>query len=302
MLNVTFDPTFIEECVFLYVKVLERKGTRDLPTFFYNGRENLYSIDTTSEREKAFLSFNEEMFSKTGLRSFFSNVFSEYSLLEAAGAHICVRRVWEKKREGSELYCEGARKTVLLTFQSNRVEDLPFLETYLRHELLHISDMMDPAFAYDPHPALGTESELEEHLTRDRFRILWNLYVDARLCSENKRPMKTLESHRKDFNRAFFPLNDQEREETFQKMISRRGLTQSELIGWAKDERLRLTIGQGGILCPLCRFTCFERMDNWLGERKAIAQAIRADYPDWDDSKGVCRQCFDLYCSKVRAA
>ena len=55
------------------------------------------------------------------------------------------------------------------------------LTEFLRRELLHVADMCDPAFAYSPTPELGGSCQTDNDLIRDRFRLLWDAFVEARM-------------------------------------------------------------------------------------------------------------------------
>ena len=52
----------------------------------------------------------------------------------------------------------------------------PALTRYCRHELMHINDMLDPAFGYDPDTRVG-QNPGEETLILHRYRILSGISV-----------------------------------------------------------------------------------------------------------------------------
>ena len=65
---------------------------------------------------------------------------------------------------------------------------IPALTRYCRHELMHIHDMLDPTFGYDPDTRVG-QNPGEETLILHRYRMLWNISVDSRLTVMGKEPM-----------------------------------------------------------------------------------------------------------------
>jgi hypothetical protein len=68
-----------------------------------------------------------------------------------------------------------------------------------------------------------------------------------------------------------------------------------DLVGWAQDARSIKTLGEGGLRCPLCDFTCYEPIKNWSSEMSVVADEIKKDHPQWTPESGICPQCFDLY-------
>ena len=74
----------------------------------------------------------------------------------------------------------------------------PALTRYCRHELMHISDMLDPVFGYDPDTKVG-QNPGEETLILHRYRMLWSLSVDSRLTAAGKEPMLRKEDRFKEF-------------------------------------------------------------------------------------------------------
>lgn len=175
-----FDPGFIEEAVFWTARNEETVSAR-----FHKERDAIYDLEVSEEeRELRFRSFHKKYFTELGLESLFEKVVLEFPFILQAKPLIFIQRVWSKKEEDTELYQDGPRKTVLIRMRVSRLLDRTSLETFLRHELLRISDMLDPAFGYSPHASLGGASPIQDELIRERFRKLWDQYIDARL--ENK--------------------------------------------------------------------------------------------------------------------
>lgn len=180
-LNIQFDPLFVEEAVFVYIKSCMRTE-KALISNFHNEREEIYNKEITAEeRNRSFKNFYENYFEKAGLKERFEKMILEFPLLLRPDVLVFVKRVWTKKEEQVELFSQRGQKTIYIGLQVIRVLDTFFLETFLRHELMRMSDMLDPNFQYDPHIFLGGKTELEDNLIRDRFRILWDRDIHARL-------------------------------------------------------------------------------------------------------------------------
>jgi len=176
--TVTFESAFMEEAVFLAIRSLETAGEETTTQTFHRHKDQIYE---GNGGETAFQELNEKFFRQLGLRSVFESLISEFPNLDHSHMAIFVRRAYGRRQEGSELYSEGDSKTVLLSLQTKRVLERSRLEALVRHELLRASDMLDPHFQYSPTAVLGGSNEVEEHLIRDRFGLLWDFYIDVRL-------------------------------------------------------------------------------------------------------------------------
>ncbi len=258
---IKFEPAFVESAVFWTVKLLQEGGDQLLAHSFNAEKDVLYERHGD---EKDFSEFFKKNFEKLGLKASFESIFSEFHFLDDSHVTIFVRSVFSRKQEGAELYIEGESRTVVLEIQAERILYPGFLKTFLRHELLRVSDMLDPCFEYSPDAPLGGENDAEDDLIRERFAALWNDTIRSRLG-----------------NRVF---------------SGSRHLTQKQLIATARDERSARLSKDGCFLCPLCRFPCFDRIVDWSGaEKLRIAEAIQADRSDWNPLMDSCRQCFEMY-------
>ena len=270
-----FEPSFVEEAVFLTVRSLEAAGERSITSAYHTGRNSIYE---GARSEEAFQEFSASFFVTLGLRALFEERLAEFAFLDDPRMMILIRRAFGKKDEGSELYREGDLKTVFLSLQTKRVLERPFLHAFVRHELLRISDMLDPGFKYSPKTPLGGDSPTEESLIRDRFRFLWDLYIDRRLVQN-------------------LPAS-----KAFQEIEKRRHWTQGQLLELAKNGRASEMSAQGGFECPLCRFHSYEQISDGRGREAAVFRKIERDHPGWERSRGICRQCFELYRSRVNVS
>lgn len=263
---VKFESAFMEETVFLTLKELEKSGERSRLKSFNAQKDLLYE---KKRDEKAFHGFYENHFETLGLKAIFEKVISEFPLLGNFHARVIVRGVFSRKHEGAELYVEGESKTVVFGIQTTRISCHDLLRAFLRHELLRVSDMLDPVFEYSPEAPLEGLNDVENNLIRERFSALWNRYIDSRLGGQS-----FSESAR---------------------------FTQKELIAMARDERFSKSHKDGGRVCSLCGFPSFDRVGDWTGEGKLrMIEAIRADHPDWTPSMDSCRQCFEMHQAQRR--
>ncbi len=306
------DPSFAEEAVFLELSAREAAGDRRVAQVFHAQRAALYDAAASPEqREAAFQQLAARYFDELGFAQLFTKRLGEFPLVAAHVHAVMVRRAFCRKDERVELYVLpgstahqdfGGPTTLLIDLQAIRCRDRHRLVAWLRHELMHVSDMLDPAFAYQPHPELGGEYELENDLIRERFRLLWDLRAEGRMRRRGWQAVAEEATRHREFERMFAPWEPLRREAVWRDLGSRDNWTQRELLELAQDERLTRMLGQGGIRCPLCHFPTREGVRDWGGGHAAVAEAIHMDYPAWESSHGACLQCVELYRSRLQLA
>jgi hypothetical protein len=280
---------------------MKAKEGEKIDETFHQEREKIYLKEfLAEERDKDFQYLYEKYFSDLGFKAIFAEIIGEFPLLSDPNVLIFVKRVCSRKQEESELFLQGDFKTVYIGLQVVRILDQSFLKDFLRHELMHVSDMLDSKFQYLPNPVLRGKGEIENNFIRDRFRVLWNLYVDARLKRKRHLAGTSEEKQRREFEKLFSFWDESRRGEVLKRIAVSENITQADLLMMASDQRLSKTLGEGGLRCPLCDFTSYEVNRKWTKEEILVAQEIRKNHPWWEMSMGVCTQCFDIYQSKLR--
>src|SRR3989338_5276397 len=246
-LEIQFDPAWVEEAVFLELKRRRACGDRHMAAVFHAQRSSLYGASgAADERDARFQQLAERYFHALGFAELVTKRFDECPLVAALVQMARVQRVWSRKEERVELYVRPAppgrasieaSTTLLLGLQAARCLNRDELVAFLRHELMHICDMLDQAFAYEPHPEFGGECDTENDLIRERFRLLWNLFVGGRMRRRGW-PLPGAERSRRGLDQAFASWEPKRYEAVLQDLGSRDRCTQRELLELAKDERL----------------------------------------------------------------
>jgi hypothetical protein len=245
-LEFRFDPGFIEEAVFLQMARPADDAGRRLAAAFHREREALYADAEAARREQAFERLARRHFRLLGLEACVTERFEELPLVSACIELALIRRVWSRKDEQVELYAGGApevtsaslsweaSRTVFLGLLPARVLERERFMAYLRHELLHIEDMLDPSFSYDPHPALGGEGDIENNLIRERFRVLWDAWVHGRVQRRGWPTALPDEARRQDVERAFPFLHQDDRRALYETACGRERWTQEDMLALAR--------------------------------------------------------------------
>lgn len=260
--------------------------------------ESRTAAKADEKSQEFFQNFYQDYFEKTGLHSFFEKMILDYPLLNTAQTTIFIKRVWSRKQEGAELFFDGKNKTVLINLQIIRLENLAELAAFFRHELMHISDMLDPAFQYRNNPSLGGVCEAENDLVRERFRILWDLYITARLTLQKMPAPATPEKFKKDIQKAFSYQDASENEKLFQTIFSGEPKTQKDLIEYSKPLQSSQSVSNAH--CSLCTFPTYDIMNISRMSEKNVIKEIEQSHPGWTPAMKICRQCFEIYQSRVK--
>ncbi len=122
----------------------------------------------------------------------------------------------------------------------------------MRRELLFASDMLDPAFDYRLELPAGPTTR--RNLVRDRYQVLWSIYVEGRLNEEPNRS-DAPPALRQAFCRAFACADDDRIREAVNLLFHARGLTHARLMQWAENPEQLFTAAGGCTAHLLCSAT-----------------------------------------------
>jgi hypothetical protein len=212
---------------------------------FYQEREALYNITDAAQREAAFRRFHVAWFTRLALGQVIEQALSEHPLFlqHVQGCKVLGAR--SRRDEEAELFvasapciptagspASSARRWIVLRLLPQRfAAPAPLLE-FLRHELLHIADMLDPAFGYAPTIPPSDVGPIYDRLLRDRYRVLWNTSIDGRLSRLGWAPMSVRERRWQDFAGAF-PMLDAHLADAFSHFFDGTIVTHAALVRFA---------------------------------------------------------------------
>lgn len=202
---------------------------------FLGEREALYEIADPDAREGAFATLHRAWFERLGLDQPLVTALAEHSGIVARCARGVVARALSRAEEAADLLVAASAPPTVVVRVRPATVSLPdeFLRV-LRHELLHVADMLDPAFGYEPRlPA--TEDGRERGLVH-RYRVLWDAFVDGRLSRAGRLPPNARIERLAEFERAFPELGP-ESIGAFDRFFGAVALTHADLVGFARDGR-----------------------------------------------------------------
>ncbi|MEE8206819.1 MAG: hypothetical protein V3T82_07705 [Nitrospinaceae bacterium] len=227
---------------------------------------------------------------------------------------IAIKRAINKVDEGSNVLNRVSGLPVIemrvLASRFANPDEMEELGSFLIHEFMHARDMMDPEFDYEDAFIPGNPSM--KNLITARFRLLWNIYVDARLARRKIRSVLTKEARYREFDNYYRKIPEQQRRGIFEGLWNTEKLTHEELLSMATDletlistyidyseeftEEDREYIHLQGSPCPLCKFPTY----NWVDDPESVCdemviEAIQIDFPDWESKDGACDRCIEVY-------
>lgn len=295
-MQLRYDDDFVEAAVFIAASG-KRRGMPPLQIRRFHGeRERCYDILDPDNRNAAFFELHLAWFREWGLEKLLLDLVNEYPLLPRSLAALAFRKVRMKKDEGAELYvsAENGRNAVV-AMRSERFERDDAVAGLLRHEFMHLHDMVDPAFGYSPHLNLPGLNPTQQRITRERYRLLWDITIDGRLFPAG-RSVNKRDYHETIFHRAFSFWPESRRAEVFDTHWRDAVPRHERLLALAADPRdlSHSAAPLPGSLCPLCHFPTFDWADVAALNGETLAK-LRDQFPQWTPDQGVCGRCVEIY-------
>jgi len=298
-LNLFYDPRLIEEAVF------HTQHDRADSEAFEQRRNRIYEIADLDERERLFQELNRAWFDRLGLSKVIEQSLQEQPLIGAQIERGFVIGATQAKEEGAELFVAPedvtnghGRRTLRLLIRPESLLHAEDLHSFLRHELFHISDMLDPTFAYEPTLPKAEGGPTYDTLITNRYRVLWDVTIAGRMQRRGWCAAPVRDRELDDFRRAF-PMLDRECEELFDRFYAAPEPRHKELAAFAFDPRAATDSfanqAVAGTHCSLCRFPTHAFASEPTNLDADVLAAIKEDFPDWTPIKGLCVQCADLY-------
>lgn len=304
-MKIHYDPLLTETVVFQEITRRAERG--DLTPFqqYHAVADPLYHRRPEA-REAALQKLHSQFFATLGFSDTLHLEFRAFPEIEAQVAEILVALAAASAEEGADLSLgqdNGATKRVGIRLQPDRFLDLPALQRYLRHELLHIVDLLNPTFGYEG-------DTVGNNIIRDRYRLLWCLSIDARLEATGGEPLTDQQTHRRQFDAQYGKFAPAVRHAIFERLWRPEPVSHACLRQMAMDSEglLRLAGEAGqqeegrprppllpGSPCPLCRFPSYHFVDNHSLLDSTLTAEIQQDFPDWTGDDGLCERCMEAY-------
>lgn len=296
---IRYDARLVEEAVQLAVRGLAREDEKR----FHSRREALYDHPDPDEREAGFEALHGEWFVCLGLDRPLHRALSERPGVRSGVSECRVTRAHSRQEEMADLLgreAAGLPPVLVVRLRSESFQDEEALLRLLRHEILHVADMLDPAFGYQKELPASEEGPSYDNILRDRYRAVWSATVDGRLVGQGLIGETMRRKRRKDFARSFGMLGDQV-DAAFQSWFQEPHPTHAAIVSYIQSPGGAGASALDG-RCPLCRFPA--ALDPRASERLTpeALEEIEGDRPSWRPAQGMCPQCADLYLARSVAS
>jgi hypothetical protein len=295
-----YDPRLVEEAVFHVQRDSFVRKELD------EQRKRIYEVPDPDQRERQFLDLNRTWFNRLGLGNGVEAAVREQPLITAQIGNCFIVCAIAVKEESAELFVAQDKEnppecTLRILLRPESLLNAVSLKTFLRHELFHIADMLDPAFGYEPTLPKAEGGPTYDTLITNRYRVLWDLTINGRMLHRGWCEAAVRDQQFSKFVDAF-PMLQDGLEELFSRFFDSEQPQHSDLARFAFDPRQASGSPQRhaapGTHCPLCKFPthAYEPEPNNLGAE--VLAALKEDFPNWTASLGLCIQCADLYRSR----
>jgi len=265
----------------------------------------LYALPPGPQREARFQQAYATFFSSLGLERVLTDLLDEQPLIGRLVDRCVVLAAGRTKDESAELFVKRGEqggpaqtRSLLIRVCPQSLLDGRRLRPLMGRELLHVADMLDGQFGYRLESIGGPPSR--QNLIRDRYRAVWDSYVEGRLLRAGKVCDSREQELWQAFLRAFGRHGEPPPRQAFDRVFSADELTHVQIFAWAADPDSLCGPGTGqagrlGELCPLCGFPTFDWYEFSAEGGAAVAGVIAGRRPEWRPDRGACRQCAETY-------
>lgn len=308
-MRIEYDPYLMQDVVFQEVKRREKGGDFGLFGEYHEHADPIYERFPIEEREREFRKLHKRFFLKLGFGEVIDKALEMFPEIRSKLEAVIVSTAITKRDEGADLGNDF--KYVGIKIQVERFLDPPDLKKYLRHELMHVSDMIDDHFRYEYRERLNVSSAAEENIIRDRYSILWDIYIDSRLTREGKETVSDKDGRYREFEGLYQKIPHALQIAVFNDLWQMEKLTHNQIFEMAEDtakllQRLDIhPLKEGvsdsekillpGSLCPLCRFPTYNFVDGLGRLDENVIKLIKEEYPGWGVEEGACERCIEAY-------
>ncbi len=235
MIAIEYDQPLVEQATFLFAR-----RDRKLECELHESIDPLYRIRDNGQRNDEFGRVWRNWFVRFNLDRLIPDLIAERPHIRQRNARCVVHDAPRHREQSAELFLsrDGSsglsnRRTLVIRVCADSLVDPQTVVPLMRRELLHVSDMLDERFDYAPQALEGSPST--QNLVRDRYRILWDVYVEGRLAREGKVVESDARALQRAFKRAFTMGGLEPTMNAFDTVFALDRATHGQLLDWAKN-------------------------------------------------------------------
>jgi len=296
--RITYDAGLVEESVLLAEK---RLCAADAATFRAE-RDRIYDAGEPDEREARFEELHGRFFLQLGLDRPLHEVLADRPqlLLRTRGCRVlpAVSRQEETADLRAEVDAPAERPpTIVVRLRPKSLLDQEALRTLLRRELLHVADMLDPAFGYVRELPSAETDPAVVNLLLERYRVVWDATIDGRLCREGLLQTRARAARFLEF-RSTFPMLMERAEAAFASWFDGPRPSHAAIVAFIQEPLGPGTADEAR--CPLCRLPTRTLERGPEGLDREVLRTIERDHPGWHPAQGRCPRCAEVYATLHR--
>lgn len=310
-MDIQYDPALIESVVLLEVQRKEEEGRLGFFEEYHSLADPVYEMDSLEERDKAFQLIYQKLFLKWRLGNTLEKTVREFPLFEDDVDLIYLKMASFEGDAGADLMGgkEGrGSKIILIKLLSHYFTEKDRLQNFLRHEFMHVSDILDKAFQYGEGLKMVPSPK---NWVGERYSLLWDIYIDGRLSRQGKDLMKERDKRVEEFDALYQRFPQFQRKAIFEWFWNAKDLTHRDLLEMAQDisKLIKRTgipdsgdngignkVNIPGIPCPLCHFPTYYWEDDLSSKLKEpVIKIIQENHSQWAIEDGACSRCIECY-------
>lgn len=238
MLTIEYEQSLVETAVFLAVR-----DDEGLECELHQAIDRIYEIADEEIRQLEFVPVYRGFFVRLELDRLIDGLLAERPLIGETMDRCVVREAAKRKAESAELLVRNESgddgsvdRTLVIQICPQSFLDTDGFTTLMRRELLHVADMLDEGFGYLRDTFPGEPSR--QNLQRDRYRVLWDIYVEGRLERERFGAQKVQDQLKGAFGRVFANGAAGTHSGVFARVFEAPSLTHRNFMDWAREPGL----------------------------------------------------------------
>ncbi|MCK6486031.1 MAG: hypothetical protein HUU22_04180 [Phycisphaerae bacterium] len=302
-MQLVIEPGMAERTVFQAVR-----SQPDLARAYHREFAACYDTPDPVKRDEAFRALHEKWFDRLKFQSLLQDSIAEFPRVRDNVQRMAVAAARGRNGASMELFGGPGRYAVAAAIPADLFSEPDAFRYWARFELMHIDDILDPAFQFTGTVRPTGPTQASESLVRDRFAVLWAISIDERLAARGLFPPSVETRRKSEFARAFGLNAPDVVDAEFAAMRGRLAgrVTHTQLIEWSKPSRIsdaapltdstRAATPVPGSACPACRFPTFDWAPAELVD--SVAAMVSAELPHWNRHDGLCGRCAELYRSR----
>ncbi len=309
-MKIDYAHDMLDELIRMEMERREKEGDFGLTKEYHKLREALYELpDDDDDREDGFEEVDRKVFAGLDLGCGIEEILEEFPLITEKIGLMEIRKAYNREEESVNLsnrHLETDQKATIIRLRPECFFNPNGFVDVIRHEFMHLNDILDAEFGYS-NQRLG-KNPSEDAFIRDRYRVIWDIYIEGRLAREGKEETDMgRDGCWKEFNLLYVKLPEEDRSPIFEALWNKEKLTHPVMVELASDpyklmkatgvsttegdKDTKKKIALPGSPCPLCKFPTYKPVHD-ISE--TAADKIKKDFPNWEE-EWACERCMDLY-------